>query len=205
MNPSDVDWGYLRGALIALALSLGIGGALYFYSYDFADSASNAYRRHHARMIASRTRYQTLDEEERIIDEFLPKYRALESQGLIGREQRLDWIEKLREAARDVGLPSLRYSIAAQQEYEEGSGVSTGSFKIYASRMDLEMGLLHEGDLYAFLAQIDAKAAGRFSIKSCELKRVQPELDMSGTSANLTARCALDWLTLHKPTEAEAS
>ena len=136
MTLADLDWRILRGSLIGLAVCLLVGGAVVYVSYQYSSAQELEFRNESRKLLTVRGRYQTIDEEERIIEEFLPRFLALEDRGVIGREYRLDWIETLRNASDELKLPELTYTIDTQSLYEaeipfeEGSEVDVPSDEI---------------------------------------------------------------------------
>jgi hypothetical protein len=196
---AEVDWRLLRGALVLLTASLVVSAVVVVGSYQFWDAMDRTYRRESAKLLSIRSRYQTIDEEERLIEIFLPRYQALEARGVIGREQRLDWIETLRTASADLKLPELRYSINTQNEYQADFPLQTGAFQVYVSEMTLDLGLLHEGDLPALLDRLEHDATGLYRVSRCSIDRIREPVGLDPTQPNLRAACTLEWLTVKQP------
>lgn len=199
MNLGEFDWGVLKGALALFFICTAVSVSLLSWSYYFWGKMNGDYRRQHASLMSIRSKYQTVDDEERIMESYLPRYRDLEERGIVGPEQRLNWVEALRDASAQVKLPSLRYSIDAQAPYEADFPLTTGEFGIFASKMTLDLGLLHEGDLPAVLMELDRYAAGHYSVASCDIQRKGREFGRSAREANLQAICDLNWFTIRPP------
>lgn len=123
--------------------------------------------------------------------------------------ERLDWIERVVAAREAQALPRAVYSIAARKPYDQGAPVGPG-WSLQASRMKLELGLVHEGDFIGFLRHLASPPAGIFRIESCSLQGSKtrlarpavPSAGKGGLSAgtandgNLAAVCEIDWITL---------
>lgn len=130
--------------------------------------------------------------------------------------ERLEWIERLVEAREARALPHIAYSIAARKPYDVVAPAGPG-MNLYASRMKLELGLLHEGDFIDYLRRLSNPPAGIFQIERCTLQsrgadnqragsRAQARRGTPGTvaaigaapadQANVTATCEIDWITL---------
>ena len=171
MKLAEVDWPLLRGALVGLTVCLVVAGLVAGASYQFVDAKRTALRIEKSKLLGIRGKYQTVDEEERLIEEYLPRFVALEERGVVGREFRLDWIETLRGASTELKLPELRYAIDTQGSYKPDFPVAPGAFQIYASKMRLDLGLLHEGDLPALLERIERDARGLYRVSDCALTR----------------------------------
>ncbi|HSS64578.1 MAG TPA: hypothetical protein VLS27_09095, partial [Gammaproteobacteria bacterium] len=118
MKLDQIDWGVLRGALILLFISVAISGGLLGSSFHFWEKMDRMFKRERNALSGVRAQYQNIDEEEKIIEQYLPLYHDLESKGIIGKERRLDWIDSLRQASQRVELPMLRYVIDSQSIHE---------------------------------------------------------------------------------------
>ena len=199
MKLADVDWTILRGSLAVLVVSAAICGAVVAASHRYSDNMKRAFQRANSTLLGIRGRYQSIDEEEGLIETFLPRYLALEDRGVIGREHRLDWIETLRSASKDLRLPELRYAIASQEPYHADYPLEPGVFQVYVSSMALDLGLLHEDDLPALLERIDQGARGLYRVSRCTISRTRPEFGTDPTTPNLRANCVLEWLTIRQP------
>lgn len=201
MKLDQIDWGVLRNALILLVVSVAISSGLLGSSFYFWDKMDRQYQRERNALLGVRAQYQNIDEEEKIIERYLPLFRDLESKGIIGQERRLDWIDTLRQASQRVELPMLRYVIDSQSIYQPEFSVPGGTFQIYASNMRLDLGLLHEGDLNTLFADLDANATGLYTVSSCDLRRTRHQRDFikAAGATNLKADCGLRWLTIKLP------
>ena len=201
MKLDQIDWGVLRNALILLGVCVVIGGALFGTSFHFSEKMNRVLKRDRNALFAVRAQYQNIDEEEKIIKRYLPIYRDLESRGIIGQERRLDWIDTLRQASQRVELPVLRYVIDSQNIYQPEFIAPPGSFQIYSSHMQLDLGLLHEEDLDTLFADLDANATGLYTVSSCDLRRnyKQREFVKRADVTNVKAECGLRWLTIKQP------
>ena len=142
--------------------------------------------------------YLTVDEQERKIGQYRPVFLKLFDVGVIGGEQRLNWIETLRDAGERIKLPALRYEINSQDVYNPGFTINTGNFKVYRSGMHLRLDLLHEGDIFQVLHSLDNKAQGIYSVKGCKMLRRRGGLIENIDKANILAECTLDWFTIKK-------
>jgi len=195
MQLKDMDWKELRGAIVILAVCLSVGISILYLSLYFQERMQRDFNRNDARFRSISQRYLAVDEEEKLINEYYPKFIDLFNHGVIGKEQRLNWIEVLRTATRDIKLPRLSYQIESQKPYTPGYSISPGKFKVYSSNMKLEMSLLHEGDLFNIFAELDEKARGLYSPTICTLSSTG-EIMEQRDAANVKASCELQWYTI---------
>ena len=170
------------------------GGVLLYFAHQGKESAE------HARLAATTQRGEVEERLQRMRSEEIEIRRdsllfyQLQERGVIGEEQRLDWVELL-EAIRDTRrLLDLRYEIAPQRPLEAGAA---GDFVFSVSSMKVQMKLLHEEDLTRLLSDLRRQAKALIRIKGCNVERLPPTVaERAGDWANLQADCEIDWLTL---------
>ena len=196
MAKKKLDIGVLQGALGMFAVCLLIAGLMLAASFYFRDQMNREYQSHQMRFRDISRQYLSVDVEERIIVDYLPAFRNLYQRGVLGPEQRLSWLEALKLAGDEVKPPKLGYQIQGQTNFAAEFPVNTGGFDIRTSDMELSMGLLHEGDLFAVLSTLDDHAAGLFSVSECDLVRANFTARSEALSERLEAVCQLRWFTL---------
>ena len=196
MNNKHIDWSIIRGSLIGLIISLLLGGLLIGSSFYFKEQMKKEYVRNNAGFQSISQRYLAVDEEEKLIRKFYPRFIKLYNQGVIGKEHRLNWIEVLRSAGEAIMLPSLSYEIKSQNIYTPAFSVNLGRFQIFSSEMSLDMQLLHEGDLFSLLKSLDENAKGRYSISRCSMDNRLPGITDNISVANIGLKCDVIWFTI---------
>jgi len=196
MSLSAKDLASMRLPLLALVVSLAISFALVKLSSMQHKTIEAQRQTQTAALAEARTRLQRSGEERDVILQYLPDYRALQAQGLVGPEQRLDWIEGLRAANKQAGLFGVSYQIEARKAFSAiGQGNPVSQY-LHQSQMKLSLGLVHEGDLLRFLQMLEAQQAGVYFLTGCSIDR-PPSLDAPAPrQPNLTASCDLSWLTI---------
>ncbi|MCY4283271.1 MAG: hypothetical protein OXE03_10210 [Gammaproteobacteria bacterium] len=187
---------FLRNAAFLFAGSAMLSAALLTGSGLFERRMERACQHHRAQLHETRQRYLTAVAAAHSIRDYLPQFSALQDTGLWGKEHRLNWIETLQDAAAALQLPALSYEIGARQVRDPGMGLPSGSHRVYSSAMTLDMQLLHEGDLFALLDLLEARAKGLYRVASCELTRNFEELTDHPSAANLRANCLLEWYSI---------
>lgn len=196
MKTENIYLKILGGSIIVFVISILVSGSMVFGANYFQKRMLQEYNRSNAAFQSISNRYLAVDEEERLIKSYLPDFVRLHENGIIGDEQRLNWIEVLRAVGDEINLPSLNYQIESQQPYTPAYPLNMGKFKLFSSKMLLNMRLLHEGDLFHILEKLDAAARGSYSISSCTLNQSSTEISDDPGAGNIDARCELLWFTI---------
>lgn len=181
-----------RPAAVLLAVAIGAAllvGASSVYHADQQATLSEAVRA--SRFSAARIRDVATEQQDLI--QYSEQFAQLQASGLVGDENRLGWIEAVRRIQASRKLLSATYDIEPQQALVTSGTAPAGRLHLRGSRMHLELGLVHEGDLFAFLD--DLRGAGMYSAQNCRIKRNDIPADAVGLP-RLTAACTLVWLTL---------
>lgn len=142
--------------------------------------------------------YRTAIQRERVYREHVDQFDLFSKNGYIGEEHRLSWIEALQDVNRELKLPVLKYDIKPRQAFElrDTEFVPNDKITVYESVMQLNLGLLHAGDLFVFLSELKKRASGLFEVRSCDLQRASSELLFSAQNPNVNALCQLAWYTI---------
>ncbi|HEY8608079.1 MAG TPA: hypothetical protein VIM12_13270 [Noviherbaspirillum sp.] len=186
----------IRFALVALAGAALAGGASTLASRHVQEKQQMQARRDQA--------LSSLNEaelEKREIREFQPKYMRLQQRGFIGEENRLGWVEALRDIQERRKLLPVAYQIAARQALPADPAIAIGSMELRASRMTLQMKLWHDDDLFRLLQ--DLGDAGIHTLNKCTLVRTGQGQE-NPSPEGLDAECTLYWLTLGQPAAPDA-
>lgn len=141
----------------------------------------------------ARRQLSQVEQEKRDIALFQPIYQQLLARRLVGTENRLDWLDTLRQMQDQFRLPPISYDIAPRQPVVVSPAMDLGRYRLYATRMRVQMDLLHEGDLVTLLSAL--RAQGHSTVQECTLKRPAsaPNTPLAPT---VTAACTLNWVTL---------
>ncbi|PHV05518.1 hypothetical protein CSQ96_20385 [Janthinobacterium sp. BJB412] len=193
------EFGQIRLAALALAGAVGLGAAAVLATQWYRQQAADQLAQAGRTRAAAYARLADGENEKREIRLYQPRFVTLRQRGLVGEENRLDWVEAVRQVQEQRKLLPLNYEIAPQRPVQAEPGLELGEYRLRASRMRLHMDLLHEADLFGFLDEL--KRRGYFAVQDCSVKR-QVAQNVANT-ANLSADCAIEWLTL-APAEAAA-
>ncbi|GJM05591.1 MAG: hypothetical protein DHS20C09_15870 [marine bacterium B5-7] len=196
MDKAGIDWDILRGSIILFCICLTVGGGLIGGAYYFNNKLSKELKQNKSIFQSISQRYLDVDQEEKLLHEYFPRFVNLYNKGVIGPEKRLNWIEALRQSGEDIKLPGLRYSLDSQEVFTPEFEINYNGYTLYRSNMELNLGLLHEGDLFRLLKYIDQHADGTYTISECKFRLNGNEIKMDKEQANISADCLLHWITI---------
>lgn len=182
--------------LMAVMLSIILIGSSYLYWQSVSEekrSVESAY-------LLISNKYETARERKRLIDQFDERFAELTKVGIIGMEQRLSWITVIDSEVRRNKVSYVKYKINKQEVVQDKALITKyPGIDIFVSKMDLNMQLLHEGDLFRLMNALENKAKGLFDITSCKITRNTQSgsllIEHSGTDKNFKADCVLNWYT----------
>lgn len=148
----------------------------------------------------AREKYHTALERKRLLKEFEDKYDLLMKQGIVGEEKRLDWIDVIEQTTRKEKIPYLKYKIEQQKPLADSQIKATyPGIDVFQSTMTLDMELLHEGDLYTVINNLQKNAKGLFEVSACNMRRnnvAVASILETNTDKNFSATCQLNWFTM---------
>lgn len=200
--PKD-DLLLIKPALLVLGASVLAAAILISATQYFAST------QHAAREQAQASRnenQQHLAQARNDVEEIrrhLKTYQDLAQKGIVGEEQRLNWVETLVNLGRELNLTNAHYDFSERKrvDLEEGG---LGSQALYQSAMRLELPLRHEEELLRFLQTLKQQSRGYPLLHHCELSRIENDNTNSEDPRNIKAVCDFSWLTFRKPDENEA-
>jgi hypothetical protein len=180
--------------LLLVVLVLAVGGSLVWWTAQRSAEARQSEVRERSALDQVRQRLAQVGEEKRLIERYAPAYRRLQQEGIVGAEQRVNWIDALRSASHVVRGFGVDYQVGGQ----EGAGfkADAGGYALQQSVMKLRLRLLHERDLLDFLAALDAEPLGLHLLQGCELQRASGGPFTARFEPKLLAECQLTWITL---------
>ena len=206
MSLEKQDWQKLKAPLLILAAVTLAVISLFGAAYYFNQNQVVALQNQQNLLNAARMRYQLSGAEKDMIIDYLPKYQMLISKGFVGEEQRIEWVEHLRQQHKMQKLFGIKYSISPQEKYMPAFAANLGGFTMNRSLMKLELDMLHEGDLLRLTEALNAENSAPFILRDCEINRLNPGSQLSNQlTANMHALCELDWLTLREPAAGQVS
>ncbi len=143
----------------------------------------------------------TMQQDRQDFEHYSQAYRQLLAKGVIGDEDRLQWVEVLTNISRQQPQMKLKYRIDAQRPLDFVPDVPDG-MRIFASRMHLRLFTAHEAQLLAVLDQLDKEAHGLHLLRQCEIRRGKLDQEQRDWVAPpLESQCLIEWVTLRQSSQ----
>ncbi|MFK8067347.1 MAG: hypothetical protein AB8D52_03800 [Gammaproteobacteria bacterium] len=192
-----IEWSMLQSSILTFLVCLILSGALLAGSFLFRDKMKTEHNQYQSHFRDVSQKYLSVDGDEKIIKEHYPRFIEYYNRGIIGSEKRLNWIETLQSTGEGIKLPAMRYQIESRKPYKPDYELNTGSYELYATRMKLNLGLLHEIDLAKLISELNKDASGLFNIKRCRFSRTNKNIQIDPEKSNISADCELQWYSLN--------
>jgi len=192
MNQSDFDWDYVRRFTLIPTICATVAAVSLVLAIWVHDKQIQRNDELSANYAAVHEDYDALIDQRRVVDRYHRRYQSFRNLGFIGRESRLDWVETLRTTTARVGIPRVSYNIQPQLRVVAPvtSLMSGEEIQIRVSRLQLEMGLIHELDLLRFFDDLQDQAPGLIKVDECELAYFG-EASRASSEPNLTTNCTV--------------
>ena len=179
-------------ALLALAMALA-GGAAIWASNELATEVSQSHAQAQSGRDAAQRALSAARAEEAEIAAKIDRFRHLVERGAVGPEQRLAWVELIRDARARHGLGAVDYEFSPQRPLDPAlAPADTGQLEATSSALRIRMPLLHEGQLVALLDDLVRHASALVRVRECTLSRAATA---APGGEQLNADCLLDWIT----------
>jgi len=196
---SKDDFRRIRVSLAAALLMITAGAALVFGSMQYLKAEQQSNRNEVAKARETKSQLSRARDEEQELKQKIARFNELKTAGIIGEEQRLDWVEQILQIKNTRKLLDIQYELAPQHQIDAAllPGAS-GNFEFYASTMQLKMQLLHEEDLLNFLNDLRTQTHAFIRVRNCTVERLPAGQGEKSGAAQLHAECTLDWITLRE-------
>ncbi len=193
MNRSDLDWVYIRRFTARPLLSAAVAIAVLAFALWTHNEHKALFAQLKANRVAVYEDYESLIAQRRLVDRYHRRYQQYYELGFIGRENRLDVVETMRTTTAELDLPRVSYTIEPQAGVVAPvtSFLGGENIQVRVSKLQLEMGLMHEIDLLRFFDVLQSQAPGVIKVDRCQLTNIG---DTSGAPGdpNLSANCEVN-------------
>ena len=201
MNFTVKDLLRLRWSLLFLLVMIVLGGALVYFMQQMIEKAELSEHQLSRQVADVRGRVARAHEEEQDMRRRIQRYQEMVEKGIIGQEERLDWVEQIARIKASRRLLDVQYEIQPQNPISAAAlpgGAAAGPYEVMASTMKLHMPLLHEEDLLGFLGDLRGAVHAQLLVRECRIERVAGAAGQGAVQAQLQADCEIDWVTLRE-------
>lgn len=144
-----------------------------------------------------RGRYHEAEEEKRILETFLPRYRQIAEKGVLSTGDRLALLERIGQDRETHRLYPVQVEVGPEFPVFAPDPRGAGEAPLLrASQVKLSLSLLHEEDLLRLYEGMQ-RAGGFFIPEVWVIERREPAraADQPELRENLNASCRFFWLT----------
>lgn len=195
MNFSAAELRKLAVPLVLLLALLAAGGSLIYWMEREQRAAGQQLAAARTERAQARERLTRIAEEEKQVNDKLEVYRRLRSLHILGEEQRLEWADAMTRIRTSRELLDLRYTVARQRTLISVPG-KPANVDFFASTMKVDIALLHEGDLLAFLRDLRDSGNAYYSVKRCMITRTGTAPTGLSIVPRLRGDCDIDLITI---------
>lgn len=185
----------LAAPVVACTLLTAAGAALVWAAQRSLDQENRQLAAARAERAQARDRLLRIAEEEREVKEKIELYHRLKNLNIIGAERRLEWVDAMARIRAQRELLDVRYQVERQKLLSSVPG-KPANVDFYSSTMNVELALLHEGDLLRFLADLRASGNAYYAVQRCSINRTPQAVAGTAMAPRLRAACQIDLITI---------
>jgi hypothetical protein len=192
------DWDLLRLPLTMLVSAVIVSVILLIIAISYNHTQETVISQLEGELSAAKLRYENARRDKALYRQYVKTYLDYSERGVIGAEQRLNWIEEIQEINKQLKLPSLKYEISPQTDTDIPGVELPANITVRSSTMLLSAGLLHEGDGLVILETLRREAGGFYALQECRMDSKLPDgrLDYHPSVSYVNMDCKLDWYTI---------
>lgn len=196
MKLSAADFGRIKGTIILLLIVCAGGAGGVYWTFQQLHTQQAATKAAESKVAEARRRVSRVQLEKEDLSVHYPHYLALVKRGLVGQDQRLDWIETVENLGRKHGLFSLHYTLGGQRPFQAPAAADVREgFNALESPLELDVTVLHEEQLAGFLADLRGQIQGLVVPDRCTVERIGSVRDLR-FGPQLKATCSLRLVNL---------
>jgi len=195
---NKIDWFYLRRPLIILVVAILVSVAVVAAGYQYENAQHEKYQAALSTLRSTHKLYSSIVKDIDLLDQYRSLYSEYKSSGLVGQERRLSWIESLESTNQVLRLPKLGYRLNPQDTFVRPGFLLKRGVSVMSSPMELDIGLLHEEDIFALLEGLRLSIQNLFTVDSCSISRSTPVgRSLDTRQSNLQSHCSIRWVTIN--------
>lgn len=178
--------------LFCVALA-GTGCVAAYWGWLQSETARQDQQQQEQRRLQLQSRLTRLQADGEQWEAAWRRLQALKAQGFFAQENRLAWVELLRQTQSRLALPGLQYEFQPQRPLEQSNDL------FMVSTLQLQLSLNHELELMAFLQTLAAQGPALILPRECHLSPNANRPNPPEPGPNLHVSCRLDWITGRLP------
>ncbi len=195
---NKIDWFYLKKSIIFFIVAIVFSVSIAYAGYYFESKMHEGYMQSVSTLRSTHNLYRNMVNDLDLLEQYRAKFGAYKSSGLVGEERRLSWIESLESTNKVIKLPRLTYNLLPQEDFVRPGFQSLRSVVVKSSPMELDMGMLHEEDLFAVLEGLKFSIKSLFTVDSCDFRRLGGiDRSLDTKQANIQTNCVIRWVTIN--------
>ncbi|MBF0340096.1 MAG: hypothetical protein HQL95_03930 [Magnetococcales bacterium] len=203
MKGGHIEWRLLTRTLVVICLSLVLDVGMIGAGWYYLDDADITLEKLRKSIAALRTQRREHEEQARMLAQVQPGFEELRLKGVVGPEQRLQWVEAVKEIGELLKLPvGLRFKLDPSRPFTPAVSLPVSQdYQLVASHMELQLGMVHEGDLISLLDHLQGRKPGLFHVIGCKLTPLTDfTQDDKGVKAgvNLQGVCQMEWFNFRE-------
>ena len=194
---SKIDWHYLKKPLIFFCFAISICVVLILVGTEYEEAKYEDYLQALTSLRTTHSLYRNIVNDIDLLEQYRSRFNGYKSSGLVGKERRLSWVESLESTNNVLRLPTLNYNLGPQEVFARPKFKELRGVSVRSSPMDLNIGLLHEEDLFALLEGLRLSIKNLFTVDRCTMNRPGVLAESLNTkSLNLQAKCTIRWVSI---------
>lgn len=194
-----IDLRKISGSLALALIMVAVGAIAIWASTRLAGEVQHTHDAARTALSDAQRALASARSEEAEIAAKIDRFRHLVERGAVGSEQRLAWVELIRDARERHHLSTLDYEFSPQRPLDASiAPPDADQLEIASSVLRIRLPLLHEGQLVSLLEDLTRNASALVRVRECTMDR-RSVAGKDGTMA-LQADCLLDWITFRPRT-----
>ncbi len=155
------------------------------------------------RLSVQKAQLHSLQRQATLHGQYDDLYKRMIEKRLIQKQDRVFWADSLTRLADDYLIPELTFTFSSNQPLNSGhfSSIQVAKDLFFFSRVELNMALQHEGDLFRVLTAIQQEISPLYLVESCKLKLKKSGHKVNANfnllQGNVSASCSLIVFSVH--------
>ncbi|MBB5019474.1 hypothetical protein HNQ59_002776 [Chitinivorax tropicus] len=190
---SRAEWRLLLPQLVMLIAALLLMGLVCGGAWYEMQRQSQMAAAAHQRLASASQQLADAEQARTDWEKYSPRFAVFYAIGIVGQEDRMQWVEVLTKLGRDNPTMNLRFSIAPQARADVMPSPAA-DLQVHATRIRLDFSPLHEVAMQQVLEAIQRQLNGLPVLRGCRLA-LPGESQQAISQGQLMARCDFQVLT----------